>query len=357
MGQGAPGIIKRGRRRVRARGASFNVPAADFYDAWEYPNLFAPLTGNLPNPPFTAVSFCMKFFAALASVLVLTISCENQAQRASSPSSGNTQQVFQVKGVVKSVSPQTKSVEIRHEEITNFMPAMTMPFDVRNTNELAGLKPGRAVSFRLTVTDRDSWIDQIQALPDKAAEAFKPAVTPTNSPGITLTRAPEPLSEGDLLPDYHFTNELGQAMSLAQFRGQPFAFTFIFTRCPLPNFCPRMSSNFEEVQKKLETATNAPAKWHLFTISFDPEFDTPTILKAYSERFGADPKHWSFLTGSLAEITTISEQVGQTFWREQGAINHNLRTVVVNSQGKIRRIITGNNWTPDEVVDEIIKAK
>ena len=251
--------------------------------------------------------------------------------------------------MIKEIQADGKTVEIRHEAIPNYMPAMTMLFEAKQPKELAGLKAGDVVSFRLTATTSDSWIDQIQKLTSAA-----PMELPSRGT-FRLARDVQPLEAGDLLPEYHFTNELGQAVSTRQFKGQAMAITFIFTRCPLPNFCPRMSSNFSEVQQKL-LAMRSFTNWHLLTISFDPEFDTPPILKAYAQRFGAQPLHWNFLTGDLIDITAISEQFGEMFWREQGALNHNLRTVVVNASGRVERIFTGNSWTSDELVEEIVKA-
>src|SRR5262245_16298732 len=137
------------------------------------------------------------------------------------------QQVFQVKGVVLEVSPKEKSVRIRHEEVPGYMPAMTMPFDVKDTNELAGLAPGDAVSFRMFVTETEGWIDQIR----------KTGATVTNSGTsgpLRLARDVEPLQIGDTLPAYHFTNQFGQTVSTAQFKGQVLAINFLFTRCPFP---------------------------------------------------------------------------------------------------------------------------
>jgi protein SCO1/2 len=254
-----------------------------------------------------------------------------------------------VKGVVKELKTDGKTVEIRHEEIPNYMPAMTMPFEAKDPRELAGLAAGDTVTFRMTVTDTDVWIDQIRKLaPPKTNEL------PSNST-LRLVRDVDPLQIGDRLPDYHFTNELGQGVSTSQFKGQALALTFIFTRCPLPNFCPLMSNNFGEAQKKLLAMPNSPTNWHLLTISFDPEFDTPVILKAYAQRFGADPARWNFLTGDLTEITAISEQFGQMFWREEGALSHNLRTVVINPSGRVQKIFEGNKWTSDELVAELVK--
>src|SRR2546426_606444 len=182
---------------------------------------------------------------------------------------GTTQQVFQVKGTIKELKSDGKTVEIRHEEIPNYMPAMTMPLEAKNPGELKDLKAGDRVSFRMSVTDTDVWIDQITKEGSAAVNQI-----PTNSI-IRLVRDVEPLQVGDPLPEYHFTNELGQAVSLSQYKGKALALTFIFTRCPLPNFCPRMSTNFEEVQKKMAATSNGPTNWHLLTITFDPEFDTP----------------------------------------------------------------------------------
>jgi protein SCO1/2 len=261
-------------------------------------------------------------------------------------------QTFQVKGVVQELKADGKTAVIRHEEIPGYMKAMTMPFEVKNAKELMGLKPGDVVSFRMVVTDRAGWIEQVAKL------SASPSTELPSRQIIRRVREVEPLNVGDLLPEYHFTNELGQAISTSQFKGQVLAFTFIFTSCPFPEFCPRMSSNFAEVQKKLSLMPNAPTNWHLLTISFDPETDTPPVLKGYAQRFQYDPRHWSFVTGDLIDITAITEQFGQQFWREKPnePLSHNLRTVVVDTQGRVQKIISENKWTSDELVTEIVKA-
>jgi protein SCO1 len=248
------------------------------------------------------------------------------------PAAANTNaQIFQVKGVVVAVKPEEKIVRIRHEEIPGYMDAMTMPFEVKDTNELAGVNAGDSVTFRMLVTETDGWIDQIKKL-DSGAPAN---VLPANAP-IRIVRDVEPLEVGDALPEYQFTNQLGQTVSLSQFRGQALAFTFIFTRCPFPTFCPLMSNNFQAAQDALLRNPNAPTNWHLLTISFDPDFDTPERLKSYAASHHADPARWDFLTGALIDITALSEQVGLQFWREPGGnINHNLRTVVVDARGRV----------------------
>src|SRR5580765_7077858 len=140
-------------------------------------------------------------------------------------------QIFQVKGVVVSLAADGKAVEIKHEEIPGYMGAMTMDFETRDTNELRGLAAGESISFRMLVTGKDGWIDQIKKL--DAAKADPTTVLPN---GIRITRDVEPLEVGDLLPEYRFTNQLGQPFSTADFKGQALAITFIFTRCPFPTF-------------------------------------------------------------------------------------------------------------------------
>jgi protein SCO1/2 len=164
------------------------------------------------------------------------------------------------------------------------------------------------------------------------------------------------LDEGDLLPDYQFTNELGQAVHLGQFKEKVLAFTFFFTSCPFPDFCPRMTSNFAEAAMRLAGMTNAPAQWQLLSVSFDPATDTPRRLRSYAEAAHYDPSHWSFLTGDETHVSNLADQLGENFWHEGASIGHNLRTVVVDPKGRIRRIFAGNKWTVDELVGEMVKV-
>ncbi len=286
---------------------------------------------------------------ALAA-LALTVSCRRESGGTAptpSASAPGTQQVFQVKGVVVEVKPKEKTVSIKHEAIPNYMPGMTMPFDVKDTNELAGLAPGDAVSFRLTVTDTDGWIDQVRKLGTNSA--------PPPSP-ITVVKDLPLLKVGDALPEYHLTNQFGQAFSTTKFKGQATAITFLFTRCPFPTFCPRMANNFGEVQEKLLSLPNAPTNWQLLTVSFDPEFDTPDVLKAYAEAHHYNPERWTFATGSLSDITALGDQFGLAFWRDGGSISHNLRTFVLDPSGRVRNVYEGNAWTSEELAGELSKA-
>ena len=264
--------------------------------------------------------------------------------------SDTNQQIFQVKGVVVEVKPREASVKIKHEAVPDYMPAMTMPFDVKDTNELAGLEAGDPVSFRLLVRDMESWIDHIQKTGPKTN------LPPTTGP-FRRVRDVEPLNEGDLLPEYQFTNQLGKIFSTKDFQGGALAIEFLFTRCPLPNFCPFLANTFAEAQKQLLALPNAPTNWHLLTLSFDPEFDTPAVLKNYSDAHGADAAHWTFATGEPIDLSAIGEQFGLLVSRdENNSISHNLRAVVIDASGRVRKIFIGNEWKADELVIEMLKA-
>ncbi|HZL41780.1 MAG TPA: SCO family protein [Verrucomicrobiae bacterium] len=259
-------------------------------------------------------------------------------------------QVFQVRGLVVEVKPLGKSITIKHEEIPGYMSAMSMPFEVKDTNLLAGLEPGDPVYFRLVVTEAYGYIDAIQKTGPK-----------TNSPPTTgpfrLVRDVEPLKPGESLPEYHFTNELGRPFSTADYRGQALAVEFLFTRCPFPNFCPFMARTFQSAQTNLLGMAGSPTNWHLLTISFDPDFDTPEVLKGYAESHGYNSNRWTFATGELIDITAIGDQLGLSFWRDEaGSISHNLRVGVFDASGRLRKIFTGNQWTSQELADEMVKA-
>jgi protein SCO1 len=256
---------------------------------------------------------------------------------------------FQVIGVIRSVDPANLTVLIQHEEIPGFMAAMTMPFNVKDRAELEGLQPGDTVTFRLNYTPGEAWIDRIQKIDSPAAQN-------TERPAVRIVRTVEPLSIWDLMPDYRFTNQFGNALQLRDYTGRAYAMTFIFTRCPIPDFCPRMSRQFAQAKEKLKTTPGTPSNWHLFSISFDPHFDTPDVLLQYAKAFEYDPKYWSFITGAMIDIDAITEQFSLPITKQGEDWDHKLRTVVVDAGGRIQHVFVGFDWTGDELAEELIQA-
>jgi protein SCO1/2 len=253
--------------------------------------------------------------------------------------------VFAARGVVRELSYADQTVTIRHEAVSNYMGAMIMPFKVRNTSEMAGLHPGDQVTFRLHVTQTDSWVDQINRTGAVAPVETKPPVP-----------APPSVHPRDPLWFYNFTNELGRPVSLNSFHGQALAITFIYTRCPLPNYCPRLSRNFQEASKKLESLPGAPTNWHFLSISFDSEYDTPEVLKDYGNSYQYHPAHWSFLTGPPDKIAELARVSGVTYEYDEGLINHNFRTLIVDGNGHLQMIFPISGDFSDSIVTELIKA-
>jgi protein SCO1/2 len=291
-------------------------------------------------------------FVIVAGLAGAWLGCsENKpaAPQSAAASANTSTQIFEVKGVVQKLDEDGKTISIKHEKIPGYMEAMTMPFEVRNTNELAGIKPGDELLFKMLVTTNDGWIENLRKT------GTTNAVAPVQHQSVRLVREVNPVVEGDPLPNYAFTNELGKRIEFADYKGSAIGFTFIFTRCPFPNFCPRMSSNFLEVSKRL-AAQPGLTNWHLFSISFDPEFDTPERLKAYASRYDRDLSRWNFLTGAMIDIDAITEQFGLGFAWRQGTIDHNLRTVIVDANGKVRKIYIGNEWKVEEFVAEMTAA-
>ncbi len=229
---------------------------------------------------------------------------------------------------------------------------MTMPFNVKDPREVAELEPGDEITFRLHATDDEHWIDRVAKTGMKVSLPNIPDPNDEDEEGTNTTE----LDIGDLLPDYSFTNELGQAVSLSDFRGSALAMTFIFTRCPLPEYCPLMSLHFAQVFQNLTANSDSPTNWHLLTISFDPANDTPPALKAYAEHYQYDPRHWSFLTGDLATIRALGDHFGLYFASGGGTINHNLRTVAVDAKGRIQQIFGNNLWEPNELLHLITQG-
>lgn len=292
------------------------------------------------------MQMCLIHLMALA-ILVSLCACRPRTE--SEPAPEPSHRTYSVTGMVLSLKPLAKEVVVEHEDIPGFMNAMTMLFSVRDTNELAGLIPGEQITFKMIVTDDDAWIEDVE----KTGVAEN--IIPKGS-GISIARDVEPLKVGDALPDYDFINEQGQAVSLSQFKGNALVLSFLFTRCPMPQYCPLTAKKLAETQNQLSMAVNGPTNWHILAITIDPEFDTPERLKQFGETHGFKPERWSLLTGERIDITALGEQFGLTFWTEDGTINHNLRTVVVGADGTIRTNIVGNEWKVETLVGEVVEA-
>lgn len=266
----------------------------------------------------------------------------------------NEPKIYSTQGVVKELKPDEKTAIIHHQDIPGYMQSMTMALEVRNTNELTAVKVGDTVTFRMLVTAKDGWIDQVRVISNAPPAAAEP------DPATAVNVVPNvvELKVGDVVPDYAFTNELGKLVRLNDYRGKVLALTFIFTRCPFPTFCPRITDHFKSVQAALEKDPAAPRDWRLLSVSFDPAFDTPATLKAYGKARAYNPERWSLVSGDMLQIASLAQHFGLYFSRNAvpSSQNHNLRTVVIDPMGRVQSIHIGNEWTPEELMTDMKTA-
>lgn len=252
------------------------------------------------------------------------------------------ERAFDVRGRVAGFGDGTVFVE--HEEVPGYMPAMTMPFEVREPGALPPLDVGDAVGFRLVVGPERSWIEDVERLADDALPQH-PAETSAPRP---LAGGRDPLLEpGDPVPNVRLTDQDGDPVRLSDYRGRTLVLTFVYTRCPIPDYCPLMSRNFQSLQPELQRAFGDRAQ--LLSVSFDPAYDTPEVLRDYAGRYTDDLSNWTFATGTADELARLTAPFGVFTEAEGEQILHNLVTAVVGPDGRIVRLWRGNDWEPDEV--------
>lgn len=281
--------------------------------------------------------------AGMALILMLPAA---KAGLITTPQQSEAARTFTVHGVVMALNPAEQTIVIRHEAISNYMAGMTMPFKAADAKSLSGLQPGDQVAFRLQVTDSASRVDHF------VKTGFEPIPA---GPGAPAPQIPATPPSNSLL-DFKFTNESGQTVSLNDFRGQALGITFFYTRCPLPDYCPRLSKNFQMACAKLKARPDAPPNWHFLSISFDPEFDTPAMLKAYAATYQSDPARWSFLTGPPDKIAELARASGVNYRLQDGSYDHNFRTLIIDANGHLQMVFPTSGDLSDMIVDEMIKA-
>lgn len=260
----------------------------------------------------------------------------------------NTATSYAAQGRIAGFSNDPHTVIIEHEDIAGFMPAMTMPFNVKSAAELSGLEAGDAITFTLRVTQTASWIEDLVRISETA---LAPARVNAN-PGLVFSDSVSVLLKGDRMTDFSLINQDGQSITYQDFAGKTLVLTFIYTRCPLPDYCPLMSQHFQQIQRALDPAENVV----LLSISFDPTYDTPEVLRAYAHGFTDDLHNWTFATGTPEALGKITQQFNVfTEISDIGQIDHNLVTAIITPDGTIERLWRGNQWTAREVLDTLRK--
>jgi protein SCO1/2 len=278
------------------------------------------------------------FLLVAAVAAVVAVACRKSEPP--KPAAG-LEKPYALKGVVVSVDRAGGRVTIKHDEVPGYMEAMTMPFAVSEPKLLEDLRPGDTIEAKLLVGERSSHLEGIVVSTDGVPGNYgKP---------------------GDAAPATVLVDQEGKAFSLADFKGKAVGVTFIFTRCPLPDFCPRMNLNFSEVERRLAADPKLYGATQLLSVSFDPEHDTPAVLKAFRDPFlkgvpGVVPGHWRFATGTLERIKEFAGFFSLTYLKTGDQFVHSLATAVIGPDGKLLSLRRGNDWEAKELVEDLKRA-
>ena len=249
---------------------------------------------------------------------------------------------YEVKGQVISIDAENGTVTLDHEDIGDFMAAMTMPFPLKDTWAFEYLEPGNRVNAILVVSGNEHWLEDV---------VISEAPVPLDADSVPPARI------GEAVPDVELVNQDGTNIHISDFRGKALLVTFIYTRCPLAEFCPRMTAQFSALEGLLRDEPDLYEKTHLLTISFDPAYDTPETLRQYAlDAAHITPdtfEHWEFATGTPENIQELASFLQLDYSGEDEQIMHNLRTAIVAPDGTLFELHTGNRWESDDLLETL----
>jgi protein SCO1/2 len=259
-------------------------------------------------------------------------------------------QQYTVKGMVVSVNRAGNTFTASIEEIPGFMRAMTMPFEVRHSSDLDGLVPGAIVEFTLVVDAKTSYAERIHVVTFQNVEQDPFAASRLKLLNDIVSGTPvKALDVGQAVPNFTLTDQRKRAITLADLRGKVVALNFIYTSCPLPNFCLRLANNFGALQKRFSKRLGRELV--LLTVTFDPVHDTPEVLAKYATQWRADDAVWHFLTGPESEVQRVCHLFGVHAFPNEGLMDHSLHTVLIDRQGKLIANVEGNKFTATQLGD------
>jgi protein SCO1 len=255
---------------------------------------------------------------------------------------------YSVSGMVLKVDPARRTFVASIGKIPGFMEAMTMPFDVKDVKELAGLVPGAIVDFTLVVDKWSSYAEGIRIRRYQSVEQ-DPLTARRLSLLKQISGAASPLKIGEAVPDFTLTDQKSRRMSLSEHRGKIVAINFMYTTCQLPDFCLRVVNHFGVLQKRFKAELGRDLV--LLTITFDPARDQPDVLDEYSRQWNADPETWRFLTGAVSEVQRVLALFGVAAFPDDGLMDHSLHTALVDRSRRLVANIEGNQYSSDQLVD------
>jgi len=275
----------------------------------------------------------MKYRTLLLLVLagaLLASSCQSKSKH------------YDLKGEVLDKNPATNEITVKHDDIPGFMPAMTMAYAVKDQNGFNQVQPGDVISAEVITANKgnDYWLEDLRITDESGRKTAKPAVPAHH------------LDIGEHVPDLPLTNQDGKTLRFSDFKGKALLVTFIYTRCPVPNFCPRLSGQFAKIHDDRAKTPEDYAKTHLLTISFDPKYDTAPVLRKYGLAYlDNDPSgfaYWDFAYTNPADLRKLADAFGLEYYEEENQISHSMDIVMIAPDGTVAKY-WATEWTTDEL--------
>ena len=277
------------------------------------------------------------------------VSCNKSGPVSNGSSAQASGKRYQLKGKVVSIDKQAGSASVDAEAIPGFMDAMTMPYPVQPASALDQLSAGDAITADVVVDGDKYWLENVKVTQHATAPPAKPTAA-LHIPAVN-----------EAVPDFKLINQNGRQISLNRYRGKALLVTFIYTRCPFPDFCPRVSGEFAQINRELHSNTKLFRQTHLLSISIDPKHDTPAVLRQYGYDCSGIKQpvlfnHWEFAAPSAAQLPRIANFFGLTVAEEGGLITHSLSTAVIGPDGRIFKWYPGNDWQPSDLIRDAASA-
>jgi protein SCO1 len=239
-------------------------------------------------------------------------------------------------------------ITVNHEEIRGFMPAMTMPYTVKDPALLKPVQTGDVITADLIVDrDKNYWLEHV-VVADRSGRDSLPSITT------------DELEPGAVIPDVKLINQDGKTIHLGDFNGKAVLLTFIYTRCPFANFCPLLSNEFASLRREMQKTPGDYERTHFVSVSLDPKWDTPPVMRQYGlEYLHGDPAgfgYWDFVATSPADLKSLANAFNLTYFEKDNQITHSLRTVLLATDGTVAKVWSGNQWRKQEILDSLRQA-
>ncbi len=261
----------------------------------------------------------------------------------------NRTKKYPMQGQVVAKNASTSQITVNHGDIPGFMAAMTMPYRVKDPAVVQELQPGDKIAAEVVIGKdaSDYWLEDVRITDESGRGQAKPAA------------APQMLMPGERVPDFTLVNQDGRQIHLSDFAGKALLVTFIYTRCPMPDFCPRLSSQFAHIHNELKKNAQDYGKTHLLTISFDPKYDTPAVLRkyglAYLDGDASGFSHWDFASTNPTDLSVLAKAFGLEYEQQDNQISHTMSIVLIAPDGKVAQFWS-TEWTATELMQSLQHA-